>query len=148
MSDPVSQTIYHGVCYYPELWPEAQMEADIAEMQKLGINLVRIGEFAWSTMEPEDGAIDLSFWQRVVDRLHTAGIAVVFCTPTPTPPIWLTHGHPERCFRNAAGQTMLHGSRQHASTDHPDVRAACLRIVDAGDDARRASRHRGLATRQ
>ena len=123
--------IFHGVCYYPELWPEAEMTRDIGEMKRLGINLVRIGEFGWSTMEPDEGAIDLSFWQRVMDRLHEAGMVVVFCTPTATPPIWLTHSHPERCFRNAAGQVMLHGSRQHAAYDHPEVRAACLRIVAA-----------------
>ena len=38
--------LYHGSCYYPELWPEADLERDIAEMQRLGLNYVRIGEFA------------------------------------------------------------------------------------------------------
>jgi beta-galactosidase len=66
-----------------------------------------------------------------MDRLHAADIGVVFCTPTPTPPIWLTHGHPERCFTDADGNVMSHGARQHASYEHPAVRAACLRIVEA-----------------
>ena len=51
--------LYHGSCYYPELWPEADLERDIAEMQRLGLNYVRIGEFAWSKMEPDEGRISM-----------------------------------------------------------------------------------------
>jgi beta-galactosidase len=123
--------LYHGAAYYPELWPETDIERDIAEMKKLGINVVRMGEFAWAKMEPDEGRISLEFFVPVMDRLHAAEIDVVFCTPTPTPPIWLTHGHPERCFVDANGVVMSHGARQHPSYEHPDVRAACLRIVDA-----------------
>lgn len=123
--------LYHGACYYPELWPEADIDRDIAEMRRIGINVVRIGEFAWSKLEPDEGRVSFDFFTRVMDRLHAAGIGVVFCTPTATPPIWLTHGHPERCFVDADGNVMSHGARQHASYENPDVRAACLRIVDA-----------------
>lgn len=123
--------LFHGAAYYPELWPEADIERDIAEMLSLGINVVRMGEFAWSKMEPDEGTISLDFFVKVMDRLHAAGIAVVFCTPTPTPPVWLTHGHPERCFVDADGHVMSHGARQHVSYEHPVVRAACLRIAEA-----------------
>ncbi|MBL4826768.1 MAG: beta-galactosidase [Spongiibacteraceae bacterium] len=66
-----------------------------------------------------------------MDQLHAADIQVVFCTPTPTPPIWLSHGHPERSFVNSEGQRMIHGARQHLSYEHPVVRKACFRIVKA-----------------
>lgn len=123
--------LYHGVCYYPELWPAADLERDIAEMRKLGINMVRMGEFIWSLIEPEPGQISLDYFVGVLDRLHAAGIDVVWCTPTPTPPIWLTHGHPDRCLVDGDGRVMSHGSRQHASYEHPAVRSACHRIVEA-----------------
>ena len=42
-----------GVCYYPEHWPEAQWAEDAARMADLGLTWVRIGEFAWSRMEPD-----------------------------------------------------------------------------------------------
>lgn len=125
------RTIYHGSCYYPELWPEADIARDIAEMKKLGLNFVRLGEFAWAKLEPDEGWVMLDFFQRVLDQLHAAGLKVVFCTPTPTPPVWLTHGHPDRCFVDAEGHVMSHGARQHASYEHPAVRDACLRIVEA-----------------
>jgi beta-galactosidase len=136
------KTLYHGAAYYPELWPESDIDRDIAEMKRVGINVVRMAEFAWSKMEPDEGRISLDFFVRVLDRLHAGGIGVVFCTPTPTPPIWLTHGHPERCFVDADGNIMSHGARQHASYEHPDVRAACLRIVEAC--AKAVGRHPAL----
>lgn len=121
---------YHGVCYYPELWPEADLERDLGEMARLGINLVRMGEFSWAQLEPEEGRVSLDYFRRVLDRLHAAGLAVVWCTPTATPPRWLTYGHPDRCFRDGEGRVMSHGARQHVSYEHPDVRSACLRIVE------------------
>ena len=123
--------LYHGAAYYPELWPESEIPRDLARMKELGINVVRIGEFAWSRMEPDEGRIDLSFFRRVMDQLHAADIAVVLCTPSATPPIWLTHGHPDRLFVDHTGTALVHGARQHVSTDHPAMRAATARIVEA-----------------
>lgn len=138
-ASPAAAKLYHGAAYYPELWPAADLERDIAEMRKLGINVVRIGEFAWAKMEPNEGEISLEYFRGVLDRLHAAGIDVVLCTPTPTPPVWLTHGHPERSFVDAEGRAMIHGARQHVSYENAEVRAACLRIVEA--EARELGRH-------
>ena len=122
--------LYHGVSYYPELWPEAEIPRDIEEMLRLGINVVRMGDFAWSAIEPNEGDYRLELFHRVMDLLHRAGIDVVFCTPTASPPIWITHGHPERCFVDEERRIMSHGARQHASYEHPIVRTACLRIAE------------------
>lgn len=123
--------LYHGVCVYPELWPRAELDRDIREMQKLGINFVRIGEFCWSTIETEQGKIDLELLKWSMDKFYQAGIDVVLCTPTATPPIWLTYNKPEHCHKNADGDIMSHGARQHASYAHPEVKKACFNIVDA-----------------
>jgi beta-galactosidase len=123
--------LFHGVSYYPELWPETEIGRDIAELKRIGMNVVRMGDFAWSKMEPEEGRPSLEFFVRVMDRLHEADIRVVFCTPTAAPPVWLTHRHPERAFVDAEGRVMSHGARQHVSYENPDVQAACWRIVDA-----------------
>ncbi|MFT3782931.1 MAG: beta-galactosidase [Nibricoccus sp.] len=139
---PPMKGLWHGAAYYPELWPDSEIDRDIAIMQEVGINLVRIGEFAWSKMEPDEGHISLEYFVRVMDKLHAAGISTVFCTPTATPPIWLTYQHPERCFVDANGVTMIHGARQHASYDHPDVQAACWKIVEACAHA--LGKHPGL----
>ncbi|MEZ7858690.1 MAG: beta-galactosidase, partial [Porticoccaceae bacterium] len=44
-----------GVCYYPEHWPQSQWDQDAAMMAELGLTYVRIGEFAWSRLEPNPG---------------------------------------------------------------------------------------------
>lgn len=110
--------LYHGAAYYPELWDEKVMEQDIQLMKETGINVARIGEFAWSRLEPEEGKIDISFFVNVIKKLHDNGIETIMCTPTPTPPIWMSHGHPERMYVDDQGRTMSHGSRQHMCTNN------------------------------
>ena len=42
-----------GVDYYPEQWPLARMAADLHSIKHdLGADMIRIGEFMWSTLEP------------------------------------------------------------------------------------------------
>lgn len=124
------QKLYHGACFYPELWNEAVLEEDIHMMKETGINVVRIGEFAWSKMEPEEGCFDISFFAHVIRKLAANEIETVMCTPTATPPIWLTHGHPERIHVNEKGETMGHGSRQHVCTNHPYFRERARLITE------------------
>ncbi|WP_248928463.1 beta-galactosidase [Paenibacillus hamazuiensis] len=126
----MSKKLYHGAAYYPELWNEQVMEQDIRLMKEAGINVVRIGEFAWSTMEPEEGRIDIGFFAKVINRLYENGIETVMCTPTPTPPIWFTHGHPERMYVDEHLQTMGHGSRQHPCTNNPYFREKAAIITE------------------
>ena len=45
-----------GVCYYPEHWPENTWAEDAARMRAIGLTWVRVGEFAWSELEPEPGS--------------------------------------------------------------------------------------------
>lgn len=134
--------LHHGVAWYPELWPAEQIDRDLAAMRRLGLTVVRIAEFAWSTLEPAEGAIDCAFFRHVMDRAQAAGLRVVLCTPTATPPVWLTHGHPERLHVNADGVVMGHGARQHVCYEEETVRRHCFRIVTAM--ARELGRHPAL----
>ena len=42
-----------SVAWYPGQWPEAAWERDLALMEAAGVRMVRIGEYAWSSLEPE-----------------------------------------------------------------------------------------------
>ena len=123
--------IYYGAAYYPELWDEETIEIDIGLMNNTGINVARMGEFAWSSMEPREGEIDLSFFVNIIKKLKNNGIDTVFCTPTPTPPIWMTHGHPERLHVNQDGIRMIHGARQHICTNNDYFRKRVKIIIEA-----------------
>lgn len=87
--------IYLGAAYYPELWDEEELEKDIARCKEVGVNCLRIGEFAWGKMEPEEGKFDFSWLIRVADKLYENGISTVLCTPTATPPRWMLNKYPE-----------------------------------------------------
>lgn len=126
----MTKKLYHGAAYYPELWNEETIEEDIRLMVEAGINVVRMGEFAWSTMEKEEGKIDLSFFVNIIKRLNNHGIETVMCTPTPTPPIWLTHNHPERLHVDEDGRVMSHGSRQHICTNNAYFREKAAIITE------------------
>lgn len=126
----MSKKLYHGAAYYPELWDEKVMEEDIRLMKQAGINVVRMGEFSWHTMEPEEGKFDLSFFVNTIEKLYQNGIETVMCTPTPTPPIWFTDGHPERMYVDRDGKVMGHGSRQHACTNNTYFRERAALITE------------------
>lgn len=121
---------YLGAAYYPEDWPTEQIDQDIDLMQRAGMNVMRIGEFAWSCMEPHEGDFQLEWLHRVVDRLAVAGIATIMCTPSATPPIWLTEKYPETLFVREDGSRVQHGSRRHTCPNSPVYRQLCTRIVE------------------
>lgn len=119
-----------GVCYYPEHWPEEEWSSDAKNMFALGIRVVRIGEFAWSRIEPNDGVIELEWLQRAISTLGDAGLQVVLGTPTATPPKWLVDKHKDILAVDASGQTRGFGSRRHYCFSSLTYREECRRIVE------------------
>ena len=119
-----------GVAYYPEDWDVSEIEKDIKMMLKVGINVARIGEFAWSKMEPRDGEFDFSWLHYVVDKLKNAGIGVVMGTPTAVPPVWLTKKYPDMLVEYKSGRIMQHSGRRHACSNHPEYLKYSARIVE------------------
>ena len=102
-----------GVCYYPEHWKESEWEGDLKQMLKSGIETVRIAEFAWNLIEPEEGVFDYRFFDSFLDVAERVGMKVIFCTPTATPPAWLTKKYPEVLNATSEGVMFQHGFRRH-----------------------------------
>jgi len=122
---------YRGVAYYPEYWPEERWAEDIRLMQEAGINLVRVGEFAWTALEPAEGRLTLEWLQRLVEQMGAASINVMLCTPTATPPAWLTDQYPEVSLVAVDGRPLEHGRRRHYCPTHPVYRRHVRRITEA-----------------
>ncbi|MGF7130330.1 beta-galactosidase [Paraburkholderia sp. EB58] len=118
-----------GVCYYPEQWPQHQWDSDARRMAELGISRVRIGEFAWSRMEPEPGRYEWAWLDHAIEVLAKHGLKVILCTPTATPPRWLIDLHPEILPINKDGITLNFGSRRHYDMSSEVYREHCARIV-------------------
>jgi beta-galactosidase GanA len=120
---------YVGAAYYPDLWEAGEVEKDIRRMLDTGINMVRVGEFAWVFMEPAEGKYELEWLHRVVRSCEEAGIAVVMCTPTAAPPAWLTSRYPETLGTTETGRKVTHGDRRHYCLTSPTYRGFSRRIT-------------------
>ncbi|MGY6547681.1 MAG: beta-galactosidase [Roseinatronobacter sp.] len=118
-----------GVCYYPEHWPEDQWVDDARRMVAAGLTWVRIGEFAWSRLEPEPGQLDMGWLDRAIEVLGRAGLKVVLGTPTATPPRWMLDKHPDMLAVDAEGRPRNFGSRRHYCFSHAGYLDECRRIV-------------------
>lgn len=118
-----------GVYYYPEAWPHHQWERDISNIKKLDMEFVHMGEFAWAFMEPEEGKFDFDWLDRNIQLCAEQGLKVILCTPSPTPPVWLTQKSPEVLMVDAKGRTMQHGTRQHACWNVDTYREYVSKII-------------------
>ena len=121
----------YGVDYYPEAWDEGQWEKDAAMMEQAGINFVRLGEFAWAKMQPEEGRFDFAWLDRALKVLNAHGIRAVLGTPTAAPPAWLYARYPDIAAMDEHGVRYRFGSRRNYCLHNPDFLAATRRIVGA-----------------
>ncbi|MEL6750726.1 MAG: beta-galactosidase, partial [Pseudomonadota bacterium] len=119
-----------GVCYYPEHWPREMWADDARRMAETGLSLVRIGEFAWSRIEPSREVFQFEWLDAAVETLSAAGLKVIFGTPTATPPKWLVDEMPDMLAVDAEGKLRGFGSRRHYDFAHEGYRAECARIVE------------------
>lgn len=103
--------ILFGAAYYDEYMPEDRLDKDIALMKRAHINVVRIAESTWSTMEPQPGVFDFSHIDRVLDAMGEAGIDVVIGTPTYAFPSWLSNMYPDVLEVTHKGKA-VYGGRQ------------------------------------
>lgn len=120
-----------GVPHYPEHVDESYWLRDAERMKAAGFNTVRMGEFAWHLWEPYEGKFDFDLFDRAIEILGKTGINTILCTPTATPPRWMTLNYPEILRVDRNGRQASHGSRQHGDTTSPVLRHHSRRITRA-----------------
>ena len=128
-SSQPSPTASLGVCYYPEHWAPERWTADFDAMCDIGIRFVRVGEFAWSRLEPNSGEYRFEWMREVLDLAAQRQLSIVLCTPTAAPPKWLVDQMPDMVAIDANGLPRRFGSRRHYCFSHIAYRRACERIV-------------------
>jgi beta-galactosidase len=119
-----------GAAWYPEQWPEEQWDKDLDKMEACHIHLVRVGEFAWSAMEPQEGKYDFTWLDHAIEKAAKHHIVVVLGTPTAAPPAWLTTKYPETLRINEDGVRAEHGNRQQFSFSDPKYRSFARQIAE------------------
>jgi len=120
-----------GAPYYPEHWDAETRKNDADLMAAAGFNVVRMAEFAWDRMEPKEGKYDFSIFDETIARLGAKGVRTILCTPTATPPRWLTIKHPDIVRVDENGVPQAHGSRQHCCHASETLRRYSRRITQA-----------------
>ena len=126
---PRMDTVLYGASYYHEYMPYDRLEKDVALMQKSGITVVRLGESTWTSWEPREGEFEFAWMQRILDRLHGAGIRVILGTPTYSIPPWLYRKHPEILVTRLGGERSFYGSRQNMDITHPTYLFYAERVI-------------------
>ncbi|MGW2024610.1 beta-galactosidase [Streptomyces decoyicus] len=122
--------IRFGGDYNPEQWPEEVWAEDLKLMKAAHVTMVTAGIFSWAKVEPRSGAWDFGWFDRVMDGLAGAGIAVCLATMTASPPPWLSRAHPEILPEDADGRRRWPGGRQHYCPSSPVYRAHAVRLVE------------------
>lgn len=124
------QEMTMGTCYYPEHWDKSLWEQDIERMLDCGISVIRIAEFSWNKIEPEEGTFTFGFFDEFLELCRKKDIKVIFGTPTATPPAWLTEKYPEVLNAAKDGTLYRHGGRRHYNYNSPVYNRLSARIVE------------------
>lgn len=120
---------YYGAAYYPEQITDRQVEKDALLMKQAGFNLMRMGDFAWSSMEPSEGQFTLDWLQHAVETLDKQGIFSLLCTPTAAIPKWMYDRYPDVMQVQANGIRKEYGRRRHACLNNEHYRKFAERIA-------------------
>ena len=127
---PGHDAILLGTDWYPEQWPEARWEEDLRLMEAANIKVVRVAEFAWSSMEPSEGKYQFDWLDRAIAAAAKHHIVTVVGTPTAAPPAWLTQKYPDTLRIDENGRRATHGNRAQASPSSPVYRDFCRKIAE------------------
>ncbi|MGD9556168.1 MAG: beta-galactosidase [Mangrovibacterium sp.] len=121
--------ILYGVAYYHEYMPTDRLDRDIKLMKDAGISVVRVGESTWSLFEPREGDFEFDWMDRIIDKMHQAGIKVILGTPTYSIPAWLWHKHPEVLLTYQKDEKAYYGIRQNMDITNPTFLFYSERII-------------------
>lgn len=124
-----TERLLAGAAYYPEHWSEKRWNEDVRLMKEAGLTVVRMAEFAWSTMQPSQSEIHLDWLERAITLLAENGILTVLGTPTAAPPPWLIEQHPNILAVGEDGHPVQIGNRCHYCVNSTDFHQAAMKIV-------------------
>lgn len=125
-----TERLYFGGDYNPEQWGESVWREDISLMKDLGVNIVSLGIFSWSSIEVEEGVFDFGWMDKIIQLLTDANIAIDMASGTASPPAWLSRKHPDLFATTQTGIRFSHGGRQHYSPASKSYRDYSLKFLE------------------
>ncbi len=122
--------MYFGVDYYPEHWGEKRWETDLKMMKQLNFNIIRIAEFAWCRLEPEEGRYDFLWLDKVIELCKKYEISVMLGVPVRNVPVWLMEKDPSVAIKAHEGHLESFGSRYTTCLNNPTLREHALKLSE------------------
>ncbi|MDE6421608.1 MAG: beta-galactosidase, partial [Lachnospiraceae bacterium] len=120
--------IYYGAAYYDEYMPCDRIREDMRMLREAGMNVIRIAESTWATMEPHDGVFNFKHLDRMLEASAAEGIKVIIGTPTYAIPAWMAARYPDILAVTRGGQE-IYGRRQNMDITSPDYLRHAERII-------------------
>lgn len=121
---PKIKGLLHGADYNPEQWLDRPdiLAKDIELMKQTNCNVMSVGIFSWSALEPVEGEFQFEWLDSVLDNLADNGISVFLATPSGARPAWLSERYPDVLRVNSARTKQLHGERHNHCYSSPNYR--------------------------
>lgn len=123
--------LWHGADYNPDQWLDCPdvLKADIEYMKKAKCNVMSIGIFSWSILEPVEGVFNFEWLDGVIDSLYENGIYTILATPSGARPPWLGINYPEVNRMDGAGNRYEYNFRHNHCYSSPVYREK-VHIID------------------
>jgi beta-galactosidase len=114
----------HGADYNPDQWlhDPGILEEDIRMMKLAKCNVMSIGIFSWTALEPEEGVFTFEWLDRVLNTFAQNGIFAWLATPSGARPAWMSEKYPEVLRVGANRVRNLHGARHNHCFTSPVYR--------------------------
>ena len=128
--DFTTQKMLHGGDYNPEQWlsrPDI-LEKDLEMLEEAGCNVVSMGMFSWSTLEPEEGKYNFGWLQEIIEKLYQRGISTILSTPSGARPKWMADKYPEVLRVDETRHRNLFGFRHNHCYTSPVYRDKVYKI--------------------
>lgn len=100
------------------------------ENSRIGVWLYSFCRICLSRLEPKEGQFDFTWLDRCVALADKYSLKIIMCTPSPTPPAWLTEKHPEILIVTEDGFQVKHGMRLNVNGMNPIYQYYVKRIIE------------------
>lgn len=124
----MKEELLFGAAYYAEYMPYERIDRDMEMMKQAGMNVLRIAESTWSTLEPHDNVFDFSFLDKVLEAAERENLSVIVGTPTYAVPAWLVKKDPAVLAVTKERQE-LYGRRQNMDIMNETFRFHAERVI-------------------
>ncbi|MFK7691863.1 beta-galactosidase [Paenibacillus sp. HJGM_3] len=128
---PKLPRLLHGADYNPEQWMHMPdiWDEDMRLMRLAKTNVMAIGMFSWSSLEPREGQFEFGWLDETMDKMYRNGVYTILATPSGARPPWLAKKYPEVLRVRPERVRNLFGTRHNHCYTSPVYREK-VRIIN------------------